>query len=443
MNNGNVIHIGIDDTDSKYGMCTTHLAYELVKFLTKKVKFVDYPKLIRLNPNVPWKTRGNGSVSLKIETTNFNKIKPQIIDLVIELSDISKGANPGIVFYHNDIVSHKLISFSQAALFKLISRSMVKKFLNSNNLDYFSMGNGQGLIGAIGAIGYKFDDHTFELISYRKKFEIGNKRKINLDSVKLIQRKYTSIFNSYYKNRILITPHGPDPVFYGIRGDDIKSLIYASKLIQTKEKPKGYMIFKSNQGTSSHLDNIIDTSKFEPYSSGKIIGSVSKHPIVNHGGHVVFAITDNSNDVKCISYKPTKLTNVSMSLIVGDIVCVGGGIRKASKLHDRILNIEFIEILKLTKHFKLINPRCSKCNKNMKSGGYNQGFKCIKCKAKSSKKVICEIPRNIKLGLYIPIPTAHRHLTRPYQRIGIKNTNTAFDKTIPWFHVYDHDFSGE
>ena len=443
MNNSNIIHIGIDDTDSKYGMCTTNLAYELVQLLKQKVKFIDYPKLIRLNPNIPWKTRGNGSISLKIKATNFDKIRTQIIDLTVNLSDIKRGANPGIVFYYQDLASQKLINFSRSALFKLISRSTVKKFLDSNKLDYFSPGNGQGLIGAISAIGYQFNDHTFELIAYRKKSEIGNTRKINLDSVKSIQHKYKTIFNSYYKNRILITPRGPDPVFYGIRGDDIKSLICASKMIKTDETPKGYMIFKSNQGTSSHLDNLIDVSKLEPYSSGKIVGIISKLPTVNKGGHVIFSITANYNDVKCITYKPTGITNISMNLIIGDVVRVGGGIRKASKLHDRILNIELIEILKLSKCIKLINPRCQNCNKNMKSNGSNQGFKCVKCKAKCTRKFIHEIPRNIKCGSYIPIPTAHRHLTRPLQRIGMKNQNTLFDRNISWFHIYKHNFSGE
>ena len=27
---------------------------------------VDYPRLVRLNPNVPWKTRGNGAVALTL-----------------------------------------------------------------------------------------------------------------------------------------------------------------------------------------------------------------------------------------------------------------------------------------------------------------------------------------------------------------------------------------
>ena len=74
-----ILNIGIDDTDSPKGMCTTYLAFKIVDYLKKqKVDFLDYPKLIRFNPNIPWKTRGNGAVSLKIRTTSPQKIKNSI-----------------------------------------------------------------------------------------------------------------------------------------------------------------------------------------------------------------------------------------------------------------------------------------------------------------------------------------------------------------------------
>ena len=79
-----ILNIGFDDTDSPKGMCTTYLAYRLVDSLKKEnVKFVDYPKLIRFNPNIPWKTRGNGAVSIKIETENPSKIKRKVIGFEI------------------------------------------------------------------------------------------------------------------------------------------------------------------------------------------------------------------------------------------------------------------------------------------------------------------------------------------------------------------------
>ncbi len=49
-----VLNIGFDDTDSPKGMCTTFLAYKIVDLLQKqKTEFLDFPRLIRFNPNIP------------------------------------------------------------------------------------------------------------------------------------------------------------------------------------------------------------------------------------------------------------------------------------------------------------------------------------------------------------------------------------------------------
>ena len=58
----------MDDIDSPNGGCTTHFASYLVEQLESSgVYWLDYPNLIRLNPNIPYRTRGNGAVSLKFE----------------------------------------------------------------------------------------------------------------------------------------------------------------------------------------------------------------------------------------------------------------------------------------------------------------------------------------------------------------------------------------
>jgi len=440
LNNKTILRIGFDDTDSPKGMCTTYLAFKIVDYLKKeRVQFLDYPKLIRFNPNIPWKTRGNGAVGLKIKTSNPKKIKKKITDFVIKYSDVKNGANPALVFFENKIIPDEFKKFSELALCQLIKRDYAKKFAIKNNLESFYLGNGQGLVGAIGAIGYRFDDQTVELLSYRTKNQFGKKRIISKESVKIMQEKtYPSTFNSYdkTKNKVLITPHGPDPVFYGIRGEDTKSLLSASKLIKTQERLYGYLIFKSNQGTSAHLKNEINVDEFKPYSSGVIVGTVLREPIMEKGGHVFFSILSKNIEVRCAVYEPTGITNEIMDLKNGDKVKIGGAVRKASKKHPRVFNIEFLQIINLEKNLQLTNPLCSNCNKKMKSKGRNQGFQCIICGKKEKTKSIKHIPRKIRKQLYLPIISAHRHLTRPKQRIGIINKKIIFDNTIPWFHIF-------
>ena len=435
-----ILHIGFDDTDSPKAMCTTYLAYKIVDYLKKElVEFLDYPYLIRFNPNIPWKTRGNGAVALSIKTNKPEKIKRKVKQLVTKYSDTQGGANPGLVFYEKNTIPDNFSEFSKLALWRLINRNHAKYFALKNRLETLSLGNGQGLVGAIGAIGYKFEDHTYEVLSYRQKSQIGKTRKIDKESVKLMQEKtYPITFSSFdhKKNRVLITPHGPDPVFFGLRGENMESVLYASKMIRTQEKLQGYMAFKTNQGTGDHLKNEIDIFELKPYTSGTITGIVSKKPEMKRGGHVIFSVTKLGKEVSCAVYEPTKITSIAQQLILGDKIRLGGGIRKATKNHQRILNVEFLEIIKLEKDLRLENPICKKCNKRMKSKGTNQGFQCIKCGKKAPNKIIHEIPRNLIPKLYLPAVSAYRHLTRPKQRMERMNKEEKFDSTIQWYQKY-------
>ena len=89
------LHIGFDDTDSSKGMCTTFLAYTTAGMLLKKGDvFLDFPRLVRFNPNIPWKTRGNGAVSMKISTDNPDRAKELVHDAVTRYSDTANGGNP-------------------------------------------------------------------------------------------------------------------------------------------------------------------------------------------------------------------------------------------------------------------------------------------------------------------------------------------------------------
>ena len=231
-----ILHIGIDDTDSPKGMCTTFLAYKIINRLKKEnVDFLDFPNLVRFNPNIPWKTRGNGAVGIKISTSNPKKIKNLVKKFVKQYSDVKNGANPGLVFCQDENIPNEFSKLSSDAMWKLIHRNEAKKILSKHNLDFFYLGNGQGLVGATSVIGYNFQDETYELLSYRKSSKFGKKRILDKSKVKEMQEKtYPNTFNSFdsKKNKVLLMPHGPDPVFYGVRGEDSMTLISASKMIQ-------------------------------------------------------------------------------------------------------------------------------------------------------------------------------------------------------------------
>ena len=61
-----VMWLGVDDTDGPSGGCTTFVLTEIVD-AAQHLGFdlIGDPRLVRLNPNVPWKTRGNGALAAR------------------------------------------------------------------------------------------------------------------------------------------------------------------------------------------------------------------------------------------------------------------------------------------------------------------------------------------------------------------------------------------
>lgn len=474
MDSGTILNVGFDDTDSPVGMCTTFLAYKIAGSLCgpavtradqstggsarrrpsqgagtrqgsrAQAEFLDYPRLVRLNPNIPWKTRGNGAVSMRIRTTDPQGAKNLIRDMVFDYADTEHGANPGLVFFEGSEIPGQLAEFARLALWQLIGRGDARRLAQRNGLEFYLGGNGQGLVGAMGAAGYGWRDHTMELLSYRRPSRLGTRRRISAQGVKSMQdRTSPNTFNSFdeRRHRVMITPRGPDPVFYGIRGEDAGTLVYATGMLRRGgEDADGYMIFRTNQGTGDHLQNQLTPNAMRPYASGWMSGTVAAAPVTGMGGHTFFEIDADcsaAGRVVCAVYRPTRIATTAMNLAVGDKVRVGGGVRRASKNHPRAVNVEYLHVQELAGTFCLANPACMTCGKRMKSKGRGQGFACARCKdSRARSKIRCRVPRKIKRGLYLPDPAAHRHLTRPQQRLGVFNTELKFDDGIPWLRVY-------
>jgi tRNA(Ile2)-agmatinylcytidine synthase len=180
------IHLGIDDTDSLAGGCTTRIAASLVGTLDSKgVAFLDYPNLIRLNPNVPWKTRGNGAVCLRIESQlgaeEVLELAAEEIERNSRLGD--PGTDPGIVVLADPVPSH-VADFSIEALTRVVRPSEAVSAIANVGAEALSYGSSRGIIGALAAIGTRLnDDYTFELIAYRSKSFIGKPRLVDPESV--------------------------------------------------------------------------------------------------------------------------------------------------------------------------------------------------------------------------------------------------------------------
>ena len=71
----------------------------------------------------------------------------------------------------------------------------------------------------------------------------------------------------YGSRRLLIAPHGPDPVFLGIRADSPAVSLEAFRSVRYGEELAGHMIYLSNQCTDAHLASPLSLP-LSAYSSG-------------------------------------------------------------------------------------------------------------------------------------------------------------------------------
>ncbi|MEM2969801.1 MAG: tRNA(Ile)(2)-agmatinylcytidine synthase [Candidatus Bathyarchaeia archaeon] len=429
------LHIGFDDTDSRKGGCTTYVAALIIEQLGKLgISFFDYPFLVRLNPNVPWKTRGNGALCLRIlcEPQQMDEVKELVIETVKKESELSEaGTEPGIVFFKGEVPA-AVEAFAERTITSVVTKKEALKLIKKYNAEAIGFKTGRGIIGGLAAIGAQLKgDHTFEFIAYRIKQNRGTPRRIDGSSVLQMDRQLgRQVFNNVdpETGRILITPRGPDPILYGIRGETVEAVKRGREIVVSYEPIERWAIFKTNQGTDAHLKRVVSTGEVKPFNPVIIRGEVAAEPRIIQGGHVVFQIQDKMGKVDCAAYEPTgTLRNVAMKLIQGDIVEVYGGVRPKSQTNPMTVNAEKIQLIKPVVLLVHMNPKCPTCGKRMKSMGKGQGFECLKCgfHGKNLKKIVSEIERPIKPGLYVTSPHSQRHLTKPLSRYGLEKTGDA------------------
>ncbi|MFP3985336.1 MAG: DUF1743 domain-containing protein [Candidatus Bathyarchaeia archaeon] len=437
------LHIGFDDTDSPRGGCTTYVAALLVEKLERSgVVFIDYPNLIRLNPNVPWKTRGNAALCLRITCSE------DVVDAVFEIvaesvernSDLGfEGTDPGIVFFQGNRIPSEIQAFAKKTIQDVVRMEDALKLIRKFKAEALGFETGYGIIGGLAAIGESLeDDHTYEVIAYRNPENRGTPRQVNYESIKRMdQETKPKTFNNIDSEtgRILITPRGPDPILYGIRGETADAVIEAHKMVQVLEPVERWVVFRTNQGTDAHLKKINTINDIRPYHPIIATGIVASKPKLVPRRHRIFAIRDETSTVDCAAYEPTgTLRKVARQLIPGDSVEVAGGVKASSSKRPTTINLEKLRVVKLAPKLELRNPKCSRCGKRMDSMGKGKGFRCGKCGLRNSnlQKIFVEEKRRICEGLFVTSPRSQRHLTKPLSRYGKEKSGIPENMVSCW-----------
>jgi tRNA(Ile2)-agmatinylcytidine synthase len=404
--------IGIDDTDSPRGMCTTYLGTILKNALEQEVGDSIELRLIRLNPTIRFKTRGNASICISIEHSyDVLDIVRKHIERMAHLEE--ENTHPGAVFFDDKTVPSDIQSFANDAMHSELGINDATELIERHGLDFLSFKKGRGLIGALAAIGASLgEESTFELIAYRFEENFAKKRYINAGSVScadLSTYPYTWDTVDRKNKEIIFAPHSSDPVLYGIRGEDPFQILTAhSKIIA---EPVAHLtLYRTNQGTDAHVRNA-QIRDLQEGCSYIVTATVISEPHTITGGHTFFEVKDNSGTLRCAAFEPTKqFRAVVRKLRFDDAVIVQGS------YVDNCLHLEKLQIVDLNDQYKKANPIC--CNKSMKSMGREQGYRCVKCKTVKRERHTSQTSetRDVLIGAYEVTPSARRHLAEPLIR---------------------------
>ncbi len=426
-----MLHIGIDDTDSLDGGCTTWLITEIISELSD-LDLIAPPRLVRLNPNVPWKTRGNGALALvfgegigskkKIGSLENSEIsiypnykdrkfdKKDILERVVKIvkANSKQDSQPGIVI-------------SDTYLPEGLYWQGVRSIVVQEDLDpilsscvTFGMRGSRGLIGAACALawsGYHSKvgelNFTWELIAYREKSMWGTLRDISSESVSKVSELKEVFSCNDHDGKVAMVPNSPCPVLWGFRGTNDKILIDNFHKLGP-EKPSRWLLYQTNQATDDHFC-ISDILELTTFTSVWVNVRVSSKAEIIKGGHRFFRVKDSEeNEVKCAVFEPSKsLRAVVDKLEVGDEITVCGSVSESA------VNIEKLKIINLVPRYsKPPNPVCV-CGKRTHSSGKNSKYRCKSCGKKYDRPALIPKSPNLDLNWFEPPASSRRHLTKP------------------------------
>ena len=457
--------IGIDDTDSRErGMCTTYLAARLAARLREagdRARLdasgtpgtpVFRPVLVRLDPAVPHKTRGNAALAVHADlpVERAFEVARDEVEAAAETDD--PHTHPGLVVAPGDPheVSDDVADFSRRAMADRCSLDDALALIEASGYRAAGWKTGRGRIGALAAVGAwralsasagdgsvgstdRTDgpartDRSYELIAYREPERWGTPRDVDLDSVfEAAEAAYPVAWDTVdrVEGEPVCVPHTPGPVLYGVRGDDPGVVRAVASRIDS-EPVHAAALFLTNQGTDAHLrDGAVGS--LADGSAYRVDGVVSSEPETRRGGHVFVELGATADGraeaaecgedgaaptVECAAFEPTKrFRDRVRALRPGDTVTACGEVAHGT------LKLEKFAVRDLATTER-VTPTCSDCGRRMESAGAGQGYRCRDCGTTAEGKVVRELERELDVGWYEVPPVARRHIAKPLVRGG-------------------------
>ena len=409
--------VGLDDTDSREtGMCTTYAATRLAASIRDAGGTVERLLLVRLNPAVEHKTRGNAALAVHTDID-----ASRATDLVRETLDLAQTddpkTNPGAVVADCDpsSVPPQVASFTTDAIRSIQDTTTATLLADTVGFARIEQGNGRGLVGALAAVGAwaGLDDWTYEHIAYREQSRWGTERTVDAESVRTAaDEHYPTVWDTVDRQSgyPVCVPRTPCPILYGIRGDDPEACRAVADAIESEPVARR-ATFVTNQGTDVHLQDATVGTVSED-SAYRVSGTVVDGPATREGGHVFLTVADGDARLDCAAFEPTKrFRDRVRSLREGDRITVCG------EVTDGTLKLEKFAVRELVRT-EPATPTCPDCGGTMSSAGRDQGYRCRDCSTSADGKVQRPVSRTLEPGWYEVPPVARRHIAAPLVRAG-------------------------
>jgi len=441
--------VAVDDTDSRErGMCTTYVGARLAERLDAAGGRVRRRLLVRLNPAVKHKTRGNAAVALHVSDIDAEAAFDLAAAAVREFAAADDPrTSPGVVVADIDApdtplptgaqVPEDVAAFARRALRHRLSLEEAVALADAHGFTHAAFGTGgetdaeavagRGRIGALAAVGAPaaFDDWTVERISYRQLDRCGTPRDIDVESVfAAADRGYPTVWDTVDRGtgKAVCVPNAPGPILHGIRGDDADACREVAAAIGSEPVERA-ATFLTNQGTDAHFapGSIGDLRDGAGY---RVAGVVASEPETRRGGHVhldvASPVDSPSSRLRCVAFKPTgRFRDRVRELRPGDRVTVCGEheSRPNEDGPEATLKLEKFAARDLVETEPAV-PTCPDCGRSMSSAGRGQGYRCRDCGTDAPGKTEVPIERDLAAGWYEVPPSARRHVAKPLVRGG-------------------------
>jgi tRNA(Ile2)-agmatinylcytidine synthase len=389
---------------------------------------------VRLNPNIPWKTRGNAALAVRfghgsgrnwrigelpdgpvvahgrgspLTPAEAERLESALWETVRSTSRTGEaGTDPAMA------VSARRPGpeLYRRAVTEVVPVPEARAALEAVGGHVRTLDSSRGIVGAAAALSWPARRRTFELIAYRAPEREVSRRSVDATSVRRAQRRFPELFLCYdpRTRRTLVTPHTPCPILFGLRATRPHRLEAAFRSIRSEPVDR-WLIFATNQATGDHVRDVA-ASEVPPYGAARLTGRVAGPAETGKGGHVRFELEDPSGILTpCLVFEPTKtLPRIARALAPGDSVRVWGG-----RGLDPQFRVEGIEVRRLSPRWgPPTPPLCPSCRRRTRSLGTARGFRCPACHRRFPPEEAHRErrPPGIEPGTYHPTASARRHL---------------------------------